>query len=146
MTLCTIRKPHLPGTELGVNESARDSARAIDGMFQGIFARVGEQKEINELARYSPVPVLKALLALASHPEPCQTTHPPQTCSAFRPSPHRSATRRQAAPQFTPSHHCLLIGDSTNVLHDMLVAYPHLGHKMCVASPPHPAYQCPEAV
>ena len=32
--------------QLGVNESARDSARVIGGMCQGIFARVGDHSEI----------------------------------------------------------------------------------------------------
>jgi ornithine carbamoyltransferase len=32
--------------QLGVNESARDSARVIGGMCQGIFARVGAHEEI----------------------------------------------------------------------------------------------------
>jgi len=38
------------------------------------------------------------------------------------------------------------LGDSTNVLHDMLVTYPRLGHKVRVAVPPNAAYQCPEPV
>ena len=32
--------------QLGVNESARDTARVLGGMCQGIFARVGAQEEI----------------------------------------------------------------------------------------------------
>jgi ornithine carbamoyltransferase len=32
--------------QLGVNESARDTARVIGGMCQGIFARVGDHSEI----------------------------------------------------------------------------------------------------
>jgi len=32
--------------QLGVNESARDTARVIGGMCQGIFARVGDHAEI----------------------------------------------------------------------------------------------------
>jgi ornithine carbamoyltransferase len=32
--------------QLGVNESLKDTARIIGGMCQGIFARVGEHKEI----------------------------------------------------------------------------------------------------
>lgn len=38
------------------------------------------------------------------------------------------------------------LGDSTNVLHDMLVTYPRLGHKIRVATPPDAKYQCPEPV
>ena len=36
----------LDDIQLGVNESARDTARVIGGMCQGIFARVGEHEEI----------------------------------------------------------------------------------------------------
>ena len=32
--------------QLGVNESARDTARVLSGMCQGIFARVGDHSEI----------------------------------------------------------------------------------------------------
>jgi ornithine carbamoyltransferase len=38
------------------------------------------------------------------------------------------------------------VGDSTNILHDMLVAYPRLGMKVRVATPPQKAYQCPAPV
>ena len=37
--------------QLGVNESMRDSARVIGGMCQGIFARVGDHKEIEVCLR-----------------------------------------------------------------------------------------------
>ncbi|TFY59784.1 hypothetical protein EVJ58_g5561 [Rhodofomes roseus] len=52
--------------QLGVNESVRDSAMVISGMCEGIFARVGDHSEIEELAQYSRVPRRqRALLALA---------------------------------------------------------------------------------
>jgi ornithine carbamoyltransferase len=38
------------------------------------------------------------------------------------------------------------IGDSTNVLHDMLVTYPRLGHTLSVASPNRPKYRAPTPV
>jgi ornithine carbamoyltransferase len=38
------------------------------------------------------------------------------------------------------------VGDSTNILHDMLVAYPRLGMKVRVATPAPAAYQCPTPV
>jgi len=38
------------------------------------------------------------------------------------------------------------LGDSTNVLQDMLVAFPRLGHKMRVATPKDPQYRCPAPV
>ena len=38
------------------------------------------------------------------------------------------------------------VGDSANVLHDMLVTYPRLGHKIRVASPEDEKYRAPKAV
>ena len=41
--------------QLGVNESARDTARVLGGMCQGIFARVGEHEEVEVRSRLFPV-------------------------------------------------------------------------------------------
>lgn len=38
------------------------------------------------------------------------------------------------------------VGDSANVLHDMLVSYPRLGHTLRVASPDDPKYRPPQPV
>jgi ornithine carbamoyltransferase len=38
------------------------------------------------------------------------------------------------------------VGDSANVLHDMLVTYPRLGHNVRVATPPQPQYNPPKPV
>lgn len=38
------------------------------------------------------------------------------------------------------------VGDSANVLHDMLVTYPRLGHKLRVATPEDQKYRAPKAV
>jgi ornithine carbamoyltransferase len=38
------------------------------------------------------------------------------------------------------------VGDSANVLHDMLVTYPRFGHQIRVASPEDPKYRAPQAV
>lgn len=132
--------------QLGVNESPRDTARVIGGMCQGIFARVGAHEEIEELARYSPVPVVNALSSL---------WHPTQTLADVL-TLHEHAHLFDAALNIPPPANKPLpqlrpltvayVGDSTNVLHDMLVTYPRLGHKMRVASPQKPAYQCPKPV
>jgi ornithine carbamoyltransferase len=39
--------------QLGVNESARDSARVIGGMCEGLFARVGDHSEIEACYSHS---------------------------------------------------------------------------------------------
>ncbi|KAE9392767.1 ornithine carbamoyltransferase 1 [Gymnopus androsaceus JB14] len=139
--------------QLGVNESLKDSARVIGGMTEGIFARVGDHAEIEELAKHSPVPVLNALSSL---------WHPTQTLADLLtlhehahlfslPDPNvepvqdyknmetsiKSRKREKmltSLPELRPLT-VAYIGDSANVLHDMLVTYPRLGHTMRVASP-----------
>jgi ornithine carbamoyltransferase len=104
-----------------------------------------------ELAKYSPVPVLNALSSL---------WHPTQTLADLLtlyehahlfdssiPAPSQSPDAKfdenlPALPKLTIAW----LGDSTNVLHDMLVTYPRLGHKLRVAVPPGAAYKCPEPV
>ncbi|EGN97492.1 hypothetical protein SERLA73DRAFT_184222 [Serpula lacrymans var. lacrymans S7.3] len=132
--------------QLGENETLRDTARVIGGMCQGIFARVGEHEEIEELAKYSPVPVVNALSSL---------WHPTQTLADML-TLHEHAHLFESDPTAAPAANKPLaavrpltiawVGDSCNVLHDMLVTYPRLGHKMRVATPPQAMYQCPPAV
>ncbi|KAH9979546.1 Aspartate/ornithine carbamoyltransferase [Lactifluus volemus] len=125
--------------QFGVSESARDTARVIGGMCQGIFARVGDHSEIEELAKYSPAPVLNALspshsLRHAHHFDPSAS---PSTSTA---DPY--TTTLPKLPPLTIAY----VGDSTNVLHDMLVTYPRLGHNLRIATPPKPVYQAPAPV
>ncbi|KAI0315410.1 Aspartate/ornithine carbamoyltransferase [Amylostereum chailletii] len=132
--------------QLGVNESPRDTARVIGGMCQGIFARVGEHEEIEELAKYSPVPVLNALSSL---------WHPTQTLAdlltlhehahLFDPNVEPASTPNAPLPDLRPLT-IAYVGDSANVLHDMLVTYPRLGHSLRVATPPQAMYRAPAAV
>ncbi|KAG9020673.1 ornithine carbamoyltransferase [Tulasnella sp. JGI-2019a] len=133
--------------QLGVNETARDSAKVIGRMCQGIFARVGEHEEIEELARHSPVPVMNALSSL---------WHPTQILADLL-TLHEHAGRFPSRPTSAPNDGIsgtsplpnltiAWVGDSSNVLHDMLVTYPRLGHKLRVAAPKGAAYQCPPEV
>ncbi|KAJ7241915.1 ornithine carbamoyltransferase 1 [Mycena haematopus] len=131
--------------QLGVNESPRDTARVIGGMCQGIFARVGDHSEVEELAKYSPVPVINALsslwhptqiladlLTLHEHAElfgPDPSQEPPADAAV---SPRKQA--RVGLPPLRPLT-VAYVGDSANVLHDMLVSFPRLGHKLRVATP-----------
>ncbi|KAJ3577004.1 hypothetical protein NP233_g56 [Leucocoprinus birnbaumii] len=128
--------------QLGVNESARDTARVMGGMTQGIFARVGEHEEIEELAKYSPVPVLNAL---SSYWHPTQILADLLTLHEHS---HLFGTRMPQAPTgqlpSLPPLTVAYVGDSANVLHDMLVTFPRLGHKLQVASPE--KYRAPAAV
>ncbi|KAG5641487.1 hypothetical protein DXG03_005098 [Asterophora parasitica] len=119
--------------QLGVNESPRDSARVIGGMCQGIFARVGEHKEIEELAKYSPVPVLNALSSLW-HPTQILADLLTLHENAHLFTPEASADKSASLPELRPLT-VAYVGDSANVLHDMLVTYPRLGHQLRIASP-----------
>ncbi|KAF5319628.1 hypothetical protein D9619_008859 [Psilocybe cf. subviscida] len=131
--------------QLGVNESVRDSAIIMSGMCQGIFARVGEHSEIEELAKYSNVPVLNALSSLW-HPTQVLAdiltlhetlgTKPTELDLAKK----RSTTALRPLPALTIAY----VGDSANVLHDMLITYPRIGHDIRVAAPP--GYGAPKEV
>ncbi|KAK1235289.1 ornithine carbamoyltransferase [Marasmius sp. AFHP31] len=138
--------------QLGVNETVRDTARVVGGMCEGIFARVGGHEEIEELARYSPVPVINALsdlwhptqiladlLTLHEHAHEFEF-NPPSTQKDYShlKTSIKDTRRRGEKPQPLPSLRPLTVayvGDSANVLHDMLVTYPRLGHQLRVASP-----------
>ncbi|KAG8809663.1 ornithine carbamoyltransferase [Serendipita sp. 401] len=115
-------------------------------MCQGIFARVGDHSEIEELAEHSPVPVINALSSLW-HPTQILadllTLHEEPALQA-EPSEKTKGPHAQLAPlkPLVVSY----IGDSTNVLHDMLVTFPRLGLKMQVATPNDPLYRCPAPV
>ncbi|CAA7269371.1 unnamed protein product [Cyclocybe aegerita] len=139
--------------QLGVNETPRDTARVIGGMCQGIFARVGEHEEVEELAKYSPVPVLNALSSLW-HPtqvladiltlhEHAHLFHAMSALSDSPSAPTKPSKPGKGLPDLPPLT-IAYVGDSANVLHDMLVTYPRLGHKLRVASPP--AYRAPKPV
>jgi len=115
-----------------------------------------------ELAKYSPVPVLNALsslwhptqvladlLTLHEHAhlfaipdpnaEPAEDFKNMQTSIKSR----KSEKRLTSLPELRPLT-IAYVGDSANVLHDMLVTYPRLGHSMRVASPP--KYRAPPEV
>ncbi|EJT98245.1 ornithine carbamoyltransferase [Dacryopinax primogenitus] len=148
--------------QLGVNESLRDSARVIGGLVDGIFARVGDHTEVEMLAKHSPVPVLNALSSLW-HPTQILADlltlleHLPSP-SPLPTAPHASTSPGHSVPpdmlpadappnlDFGVLHGLTLawLGDSTNVLHDMLVTYPRLGAKVRVAVPK--SYPCPPEV
>ncbi|KAJ7639093.1 ornithine carbamoyltransferase 1 [Roridomyces roridus] len=136
--------------QLGVNESVRDSARVIGGMCQGIFARVGDHSEVEELAKYSPVPVVNALSSLW-HPTQILadllTLH--EHAHLFSPlKPDAKPEKKKGVLELSELRPLTIayVGDSANVLHDMLVTFPRLGHQMRVATPADPKYRAPQAV
>lgn len=101
---------------------------------------------MQEIAKYSPVPVLNALSDLW---HPTQVLADLMTLSETRSlwiDPNATGDnslevkKNQRLRPLTIAY----VGDSANVLHDMLVTYPRLGHKLQIASPP--KYRAPTAV
>ena len=103
-----------------------------------------------ELAKYSPVPVCNALSSLW-HPTQTLadllTLHEHAHLFEAKPSPTETNPSSQGKLKHLPELRPLTIayvGDSANVLHDMLVTYPRLGHHLRVASPG--KYRAPKEV
>ncbi len=89
---------------------------------------------------WHPTQVLADLLTLNEHAylfDPSIT--PPHTDKEPYTQRHRQL---QAVRPLTVAY----VGDSANVLHDMLVAYPRLGHQLRVACPDNDQYRPPKAV
>lgn len=97
-----------------------------------------------ELAKYSPVPVLNALSSLW-HPTQILadllTLHEHAHLFPIEHPPAEKGRLAKLGP-LTVAY----VGDSANVLHDMLVTYPRLGHKLRIASPENERYRAPKAV
>lgn len=119
--------------QLGVNESLLDSARVISSMVSGIMARVGAHDEIETLAEHSRVPVINALSS---------QYHPTQILADLLTLLEQQARPGHAFPsvQTLAGLKVAWVGDSNNILNDMLVTYPRLGIHLSVAAPPGEAY------
>ncbi|KAJ2158970.1 ornithine carbamoyltransferase [Coemansia sp. RSA 552] len=124
--------------QLGVNESLRDSAQVISSMVDGIFARVGAHSEITEMAKYSSVPVVNAL---------CDENHPTQILADLLTIWEVFGPRRPEARSMFDVVRGLRVawvGDSNNVIYEMLAAMPKCGISMSVCTPE--KYPIPGAV
>ncbi|CDR87336.1 probable ornithine carbamoyltransferase precursor [Sporisorium scitamineum] len=124
--------------QLGVNESLYDTAKVVSSMVDGIMARVGGHDEVELLSKHSTVPVINALSA---------RYHPTQILADLQ------TMLEIYAPSSSPTDLTSLaglkvawVGDSNNILNDMLVAYPRLGINLAVATPKGAAYQRDELV
>ncbi|EPQ29891.1 uncharacterized protein PFL1_02564 [Pseudozyma flocculosa PF-1] len=127
--------------QLGVNESLYDTARVVSSMVDGIMARVGGHDEVELLAKNSTVPVVNALSARY---HPTQILADLQTMLEVFPtgsSPSVSSNLASLA-----GLKVAWVGDSNNILNDMLVAYPRLGINLAVAAPKGKAYERDQVV
>ncbi|GAA6032675.1 hypothetical protein JCM8097_004874 [Rhodosporidiobolus ruineniae] len=111
--------------QLGVNESLYDTARVVSSMVDGIMARVGHHSEVETLAKHSSVPVINALSHLY---------HPTQILADLQ-------TLLELRTPFTTDLSSLegltiaWVGDSNNILNEMMVVYPRLGVNLQIATP-----------
>ncbi|SCV69671.1 BQ2448_1065 [Microbotryum intermedium] len=111
--------------QLGVNESLYDTSRVVSSMVDGIMARVGHHSEVETLAANSSVPVINALSHLY---------HPTQILADLQ-------TLLELHGPFSPYLSSLSgltvawIGDSNNILNEMMVTYPRLGINLQIATP-----------
>ncbi|KZV88363.1 putative ornithine carbamoyltransferase precursor [Exidia glandulosa HHB12029] len=131
--------------QLGVNESLADTAQVLNQLVQAIFARVGPHSDIEALAANTTIPVINALSDLW-HPTQVLADLLTIADSAARFNANASSTEQQISlgKKHLPPLTVAWVGDSTNVLHDMLVSFPRLGLKMRVATPK--GYGTPEPV
>lgn len=104
--------------QLGVNESLYDTTKIISSMSSSIFARVGPHSDIQELCKYSSVPVINSL---------CDTYHPLQAI----------ADLLTIKEQFGETKGLKLawIGDANNVINDLAIASLRSGISVAIATP-----------
>src|SRR5215472_2123565 len=106
------------GEQVGQREPLKDIARNLDRWTHGIVARVFSQNTIDELARWSSVPVINALSDLY---HPCQALADVQTLKE----------------QFGKLEGLKLafVGDGNNVAHSLMLTAGRLGVHVAVATP-----------
>ncbi|MCS7314215.1 MAG: ornithine carbamoyltransferase, partial [Bryobacteraceae bacterium] len=100
-------------------EPLKDVARNLDRWTHAIVARVFSQQTIEELARWSSVPVINALSDLY---------HPCQALADVFTLKERFGELRGLKLAF--------IGDGNNVAHSLMLTAPRLGIELAVATPP----------
>jgi ornithine carbamoyltransferase len=103
---------------IGEREPARDMARNLDRWFDAIVARTFTQKTIEELARWSAVPVINALSG---------RYHPCQAMGDFLTLRERFGELRGLRLAF--------VGDGNNVCHSLMLCASRLGASLTVANP-----------
>ncbi|SSD60696.1 probable Ornithine carbamoyltransferase [Saccharomycodes ludwigii] len=105
--------------QLGVNESFFDTINVVSSMVSCIFARVNKHSEIQELCKYSKVPIINSL---------CDKYHPLQAiCDMLTIKEHLDYTKNKLKMAW--------IGDSNNVINDMCIAALKCGIDVAIATP-----------
>ena len=114
----SIFQDHRDG-RIGEREPAKDMARNLDRWVHAIVARTFTQKTLEELARWSSVPVINAL---------SDTYHPCQVMADFQTLRERFGKLQGLQMAF--------VGDGNNVCHSLLLCASRLGISINVANPP----------
>ena len=104
---------------VGGREPLKDVARNLDRWVHGIVARVFSQNTVDELARWSSVPVINALSDLY---HPCQALADIQTVR------ERFAELKGLKLAF--------VGDGNNVAHSLMLTCLRLGMDFAIGCPP----------
>jgi ornithine carbamoyltransferase len=104
---------------VGGREPLKDVARNVDRWVNGIVARVFSQDTVEELARWSSVPVINALSDMY---HPCQALADVQTIRER----FGAGEKRKVA----------YIGDGNNVAHSLMVTAVRLGMDFTLGCPP----------
>jgi ornithine carbamoyltransferase len=104
--------------QIGLREPLKDMARNLERWFSGIVARTFSQKTLDELARWSSVPVVNALSDLY---HPCQALADMQTLR------ERFGDTRGLKFAF--------IGDGNNMATSLMLNAPRLGMDFALATP-----------
>ncbi len=104
---------------IGEREPLKDVARNLDRWTQGIVARTFSQRTIEELARWSAVPVINALSDLY---HPCQAL-----ADLFTLTEHFGTLRGLKLA---------FVGDGNNVAHSLMLTSVRLGMNFALATPP----------
>ena len=106
------------GSRIGDREPIKDVARNLERWVQGIVARTYEQATIEELTRWSTVPVINALSDLY---------HPCQVLADYMTLQEKFGELRGLKLAF--------VGDGNNVAHSLMLTGARLGVDVAVATP-----------
>ena len=107
-------------TQIGRDEPLADTARVLGRYVDGIMIRTFDQEEVEQLARWAPIPVINGLTDLL---HPCQLLADLMT------------VQEEFGPEFDGTR-VAWIGDGNNMANSWLNAASILGFELALACPP----------
>jgi len=106
--------------KLGVRESVADFTRVVNGMVQGVMARVFEHEKLIDIAQNATVPVVNAL---SDYSHPCQALAD-------------ILTMRDEFGDDLTGRSLVFVGDGNNVARSLAMSSARLGMRFTLACPP----------